>query len=114
MPHVVFDAGIDLEFFSTKFSPFAITAPYIIKLDDFFISQNKKAVLVHAVVIDGKNQQFLIEVFSKKEKTTVRLYPGTDPEKTNGVKTSLGCLAKIIQKEFPQLKISKTNISEFI
>jgi hypothetical protein len=42
------------------------------------------------------------------------LYPGTDPEKTDGVKTSLGYMAKIIQKAFPDLKISKTNIGEFI
>lgn len=94
--------------------PFAIKEPYIIKLNDLFLSQNKKSALVSAISIDEKNQQFLIEIFAKEEKTTIRLYPETDPEKTSGVKTSLGCLGIMMQTIFPQIKISKTNISEFI
>lgn len=114
MPHIVFDRKIDLAAFAEKFAPFMAKEPCIIKLDDLFLSQNKKSALVPAVSIDEKNQQFLIEIIAKKEKTTIRLYPGTDPEKTPGVKISMGYLAQIMQKAFPQIKISKTNISEFI
>lgn len=114
MPHIVFDKTIGLDTLYADFIPFVRMEPCIIKLNDFFLSKTKKVALVPTVVIDEKNQQFLIEIFAKEEKTTIRLYPGTDPEKTNGVKTSLGCMAKIIQKKFPDLKISKTNIDEFI
>lgn len=114
MPHIVFDKKIDLQRIYENFSPFFSKDKSIIKLSDLFLSQNKSSALVQTVVIDEKNQQFLIEIFSKEEKTTIRLYPGTDPEKTDGVKTSLGHMAKIIQKEYPDLKISKTNIAEFI
>ena len=114
MPHVVFDRKIDLAIFGEKFAPTMIKAPYIVKLTDLYLSNNKKSALVSAVSIDEKNQQFLIEIFAKEEKTTIRLYPGTDPEKTAGVKTSLGQLAKMLQKIFPDIKRSKTNIEEFI
>lgn len=114
MPHIVFDKTINLDALYADFVPFVTKEPCIIKLNDFFLSKNKKSALIPTIVIDEKNQQFLIEIFAKEEKTTIRLYPGTDPEKTDGVKTSLGCMAKIIQKMLPDLKISKTNIGEFI
>jgi hypothetical protein len=114
MPHIVFDRKIDLAVFAEKFASFMAKEPSIIKLNDLFLSQNKKSALVPAISIDEKNQQFLIEIFAKEEKTTIRLYPGTDPEKTAGVKRSMGYLAKMMQKQFPEIKISKTNISEFI
>ena len=88
--------------------------PYIIKINDFFLSQNKNSALVPMIVIDEKNQQFLVDVFSKDTKTTIRLYPGTDPEKTNGVKIAMGYLAKMMRQTFPNCVISKTNIAEFI
>lgn len=114
MPHIVFDRRLVLQEFAQKFMPFMTKEPCIIKLNDFFLSQNKNTALVPTTVIDEKNQQFLIEIFSKEEKTTIRLYPGTDPQKTNGVKTAMGYLAKMIQQTFPDCVISKTNIAEFI
>ncbi len=114
MPHVVFDGTIDLGVLYSGFVPFVTKQPCIIKLNDLFLSQSKKSALVPTIVIDEKNQQFLIEIFAKEQKTTIRLYPGTDPEKTNGVKTSLGYMAGIIKKIFPDIVISKTNIGEFI
>jgi hypothetical protein len=114
MPHIVFDKTINLDVLSANFVPFVTKKPYIIKLNDFFLSQNKKSALVSTVVIDEKNQQFLIEILAKEDKTTIRLYPGTDPEKTDGVKISMGYMAKIIQRLFPGIMIFRTNIGEFI
>jgi hypothetical protein len=114
MPHVVFDKTIGLDTLYADFVPFVTMEPCIIKLNDFFLSKNKKVALVPTVVIDDKNQQFLIEIIAKEQKTTIRLFPGTDPEKTNGVKASLGYIAKMIQTAFPEIKISKSNIDEFI
>ena len=114
MPHVVFDKEIDLESFSKEFVETIIKKPCLIKLLNVYTDKEKRTALVPAVVIDKLHQQFLIEISTRKDKTTVRLFPGTDPEKTDGVKMSLGLTAKIIQEINPNLKITKTNIDNFL
>jgi hypothetical protein len=114
MPHVVFDKEIDLESFSAEFKETMIKKPFLIKLLDIYTNKERRAALVPAVVIDKLHQQFLIEISTRKDKTTVRLFPGTDPEKTDGVKMSLGLTAKIIHEMNPDLKITKTNIDDFL
>jgi len=98
MPHVVFDKRLNLENFSKQFKVIVLKEPYLIKLMDVFLDREKRTALIPTVVIDKIHQQFLIELSTRKEKTTVRLYPGTDPEKTNGVKMALGLIAKVIQE----------------
>jgi hypothetical protein len=114
MPHVVFDKEIDLESFSQEFKETMIKEPFLIKLLDVYTNKEKRVALVPAVVIDKLHQQFLIEISTRPDKTTVRLFPGTDPEKTDGVKMSLGLTAKIIQEINLNLKITKTNIDGFL
>jgi hypothetical protein len=48
----------------------------------------------------------------KEEKTTVRLYPRTDPEKTEGVLVALSMVGKLILDIFPDLHVTKTNIEK--
>jgi len=43
-----------------------------------------------------------------------RVFPGTDPEKTDGVKMSLNLTANIIREMNPNLKITRTNIDGFL
>jgi len=114
MPHVVFDKRLNLENFSKQFKVTVLKDPYLIKLMDVFIDREKRTALIPTVVIDKIHQQFLIELSTRKEKTTVRLYPGTDPEKTDGVKMALGLVAKIIQENNTDYKITKTNINDFL
>ena len=114
MPHVVFDRRIDLESFCGEFKETVLKRPFLIKLMGVFIDNKKRTALVPAVVIDRLHQEFFIEISTRKDQTTVRLFPGTDPEKTDGVKMSLGLTAKIIQENNPQSKITKTNIDRFL
>ena len=114
MPHVVFDRKIDLESFSREFKETILKKPFLIKLLEVFLDSKKRTALIPAVVIDKLHQQFFIEISTRKDKTTVRLFPGTDPEKTDGVKTSLGLTVKIIWKMNPNLKITRTNIDGFL
>ena len=114
MPHVVFNERLNLESFSTQFHEVIQKEPFLIKLMDVFLDREKRTALIPAVVIDKIHQQFLIELSTRKDKTTVRLYPNTDPEKTDGVKMALGLVAKIIQESNPEYKITKTNIDEFL
>jgi hypothetical protein len=114
MPHVVLDGSIDLNLLSRNFEPTFVREPYIIKLQDIFVNKSGRSALVPAVVVDQKNQNFLIEIFAKEGSTTIRLFPETDPEKTDGVRMALAQLSAIIQKQFGTLRVAKTNISEFL
>ena len=114
MPHIVFDKKINLESFSQEFEEIILKKPFLIKLLDVFIDRKKRIALIPTVVIDNIHQQFFIEITTRKNKTTIRLFPGTDPEKTDGVKISLGLAAKIIHKMNPDFKITRTNIGEFL
>jgi len=114
MPHVVFDKEIDLESFSKEFKEMMIKKPFLIKLLNVYTDREKRTALVPAVVIDKLHQQFLIEISTRKDKTTIMLFAGTDPEKTDGIKMSLGLTAKIIQEMNPNHKITKTNIDAFL
>ena len=114
MPHVVFDKKIDLEVFSKQFQEIILKEPFLIKLLDVFLDRKKRVALIPTVVIDSLHQQFFIEISTRQNKTTVRLFPGTDPEKTEGVKMSLGLAAKTIHKINLNHRITKTNIKEFL
>ena len=114
MPHVVFDKKINLLDFSKSFVPIFQKTPILIKISSIFVEQNGLSALLPTVVIDESHQEFLIEISTTKEKTTVRLYPGTDPEKTDGVKSSLALLSNSLEKIFPEVKIIRSNIFEFL
>lgn len=114
MPHVVLNKKIDLGSFSTKFQEIFQKKPFLIKIQNIFLDREKRCALIPTIVIDEKNQQFLIEISSREGKTTIRLYPGTDPEKTEGVKTAMGILTKKIQKTFTGSLVTKTNIGNYI
>jgi hypothetical protein len=53
-------------------------------------------------------------IHAKSDKTTIRLDPLTDPEKTPGVKMALALMAKMLLKHFPNLTVIQTNIQEFL
>ncbi|MBS3925942.1 MAG: hypothetical protein KGZ34_04545 [Nitrosarchaeum sp.] len=113
MPHVVFDKKIDLKKFYNSFQKI-IQAKPTIKIQNIFIDKNEQRLLLPTLVIESKNHHFLIEINAKQNKTTLRLLPETDPEKTIGVKTAMGLLTLNILEIFPSVKIIKTNISNFI
>ena len=112
MPHIVFDKMIDLSVFSEKFQEIFQKVPILVKIENIFTDKHKRLALLPTVVIDSKNQNFLIEINVKEEKTTIRLYPKTDPEKTEGVLMALSMLGKLILDIFPDAHVTKTNIDK--
>ena len=70
--------------------------------------------LLPVVIINEEKQNFFAQVLCNPDKTTIRLLPLTDPEKTDAVKSSLGLIAKNINEFDTSLKVTKTNIEEFI
>lgn len=113
MPHVVFDQRIDLRKLSEKFIKIFKNEGKIIKIENIFVDKEARSALLPTVVIDEMNQNFFIEISTSENKSTIRLHQRTDPEKTPGVKTAMGLLAKQIQNLFGA-KITKTNIQDFI
>ena len=114
MPHIVFENKINLNEFSQKFSPIFQRDSTLIKIQTIFINRDNFTALLPTVVIDQFHQEFLIELSAKKDKTTIRLYPNTDPEKTDGVKMAMALLAKQIMATYPDFKITKTNLSDYL
>ena len=114
MPHVVFDKKLDLCKFSNQFKETILNDPIIIKLRNIYVDKDQRSALVSSIVIDTDHKQFFIEIVTRENKTTVRLFPMTDPAKTDGVKKSLGLLSSLIQKSNLEFKIVKTNIDDFL
>jgi hypothetical protein len=114
MPHAVLDKKIDLQKLSKEFEEIIIQKPCLIKISNIFVDKHNRCSLMPTTVIEEKNQNFFIEVNSREGKTTVRLFPGTDPEKTDGVRTAIGLVVNKIQETFTNTKVTKTNIQEFL
>ena len=114
MPHIVFENRLDLNNFSQKFIPVFKRDSTLIKIQTIFVDKDNFTALLPTVVIDKTHQEFLIELSTRKEKTTIRLYPNTDPQKTDGVKTAMALLAKQIMDTYPDFKITKTNLSNYL
>jgi len=114
MPHVVFDKKIDLEELSKQFQPMVKRDTGIIKLLDVFLDKNSDRVLITALTIDDLHQEFMIELDAKENSSTLRFFPMTDPQKTINVLTALGLIASFVLYVFPNARIVRTNIQEFI
>ena len=51
---------------------------------------------------------------SNKDRTTIRLLPATDPEKTDSIKQSLANLCLEIQTHYPEMKVIKSNLWDYL
>ena len=119
MPHIVLSGSISLSNVFEHMYKILFKdqkSNIIVRIENYFINQPGDMILAKAVAVDQKPQSFYIMVMNKEDKTTIRLDPITDPEKTDGVKIALALMAKRIQEieKTHNLYVSKTNIQEFI
>ena len=119
MPHIVLSGSILLsdafkQMYKIMFKD--QKSNIIVRIEKYFINQPGDIILAKAVAVDQKPQSFYIMVMNGEDKTTIRLDPTTDPEKTDGVTIALALMAKRIQdiEKAHNLYVSKTNIQEFI
>ena len=92
-----------------------IESSTIIKYEDSFINKDKNLILIKTIIIENQqSQSFYIAVMKKEQQITIRLDPLTDPKKTITVKKSLALIAKELLNKNKDLKVTKTNLSEFI
>ena len=113
MPHIVLDKKLDLFDFSILFKPIFQKSP-LIKIHEMYTNVAGTNSLFSTVVIDSSHRDYFIQIMSSKDRTTIRLFPGTDPEKTDGVKTSMALLAKQIMSHYPEFEVTKTNLSDYL
>ena len=74
-------------------------------------------MMAKAVVIEGKisSSFYILLINVNSEKTTIRLDPLTDSEKTHAVKMAMALMAKNIFTHFLlNLKVAQINIQEFL
>ena len=113
MPHIVLNRSLNLFDFSILFKPLFQKSP-LIKIQDMYIDTRGTNALLNTIVIDSSHHEFFIQIMANKDKTTIRLYPLTDPEKTDAVKQSLVNVYLEIQKHYPDMKVIKSNLWDYI
>ena len=113
MPHIVLDKSLNLFDFSALFSPIFQKSP-LIRIQNMYIESKVTSALCSVVVIDDSHHEFFIQLLSGKDRTTIRLLPLTDPVKTDSVKKSLALICLQIQKHYPQMSITKSNLWDYL
>ena len=117
MPHVVLSGKYDFTRIHIQFKKkiHKMENSTIIKYDDSFINSDNNLILIKTIVIENQqSQSFYIMIMQKEQQLTIRLDPLTDPTKTNTVKKSLGLIAQELLNNNNDLKVTKTNLNEFI
>jgi hypothetical protein len=116
MPHVVLNGNVNLDDIFKKLRSISIrTEQSILKTDNIYISRDVTSILIESLAIEkGVKHSFLAMISRRNDGVVVRIYPGTEVEKTSGVKSILSEIAKQLLTVFPQLIIGETNLSEYL
>lgn len=116
MPHVVLNGDVQFTAVFRSLEPFIIKhGNTILKTSKKYIDSDGKSCLVEALTIDQHSQtSFLALIGTRDDGLVVRIYPGSNVEKTEGVKRILVEIAKQLLNNFSNLKLGKTNLQEFI
>jgi len=116
MPHVVLNGKVHIkDIFDKMKTLFIRNEGVILKTSNTYIDREKKSILIESLVIeDGNKINFFAMISSREDGIVVRIYPGSEVEKTDGVKRILAEIAKQLLDTFSELKVGKTNISGFL
>jgi hypothetical protein len=112
-PHVIFDNGINLEEFSSRFQNIIQEKPFSIIIDDIFLDKKKKRALI-PVTSYNNNQKFMIEIISMQQRSTLSVLSDDDLKKSDFVKNAMGLIAKSILRTFANIRIFSTDIENYI
>jgi hypothetical protein len=116
LPHVVLNGEIQFSQVFQSLNPSIIKhGDVILKTSKKYMDGEGKSFLVEALAIEQHSQtSFLVLIGKREDGLVVRIYPGSNVEKTDGVKRILAEIAKQLVNSFPSLKLGKTNLQEFI
>lgn len=116
MPHILLEGPVNLQRFFAEYQPLlSKAAGEILKLQSIFSSQGNDCLLIEALAVEGgPPNRFMIQVTGDARGATVRIYPGTDPEKTPGVKKMLALVARQLKDQDPRICYGNTNLKELL
>ena len=116
MPHVVLNGDIKIREVFENLDPVNIANKQeVLRTLKKFIDIEEHTILIEGLTIErGKKNNFLCMLNSREDGLVIRLYPTFEVEKTAGVKKILAKIAIQIIEKFPNLKIGKTNLQEFL
>lgn len=116
MPHVVLNGKVDVEDIFDRLDPLFIrNGRTILKTSTAYMDRQKKSILIESLAIEeGKKIEFLATIGQREDGIVVRIYPGSEVEKTDGVKKILAEIATQLLDTFAELEVGKTNISDFL
>ena len=116
MPHVFLNGGVNIEEIFNKFNGVLIRKEQgILKTDNIYLNRDKTSMLIESLAIEkGIKNSFLAMVSRRDDGVVIRIYPGSEVEKTSGVKKILSKIAKQVLTDFPKLKIGETNLLQYL
>lgn len=116
MPHVVLTGSIALKAVFETLVPFTTkNEKQILRAQKRYIDHEETSILVESLAIEGgKNTNFFVLVGLREDGLVIRIHPNSDVEKTDGVKMVLAEIANQLLQKFPELKIGKTNLQDFL
>jgi hypothetical protein len=116
MPHVVLSGAVRVDDIFNVLKPvFIRNQNGILKTDTIYMSRDKKTILIEALTIEGgAKRSFFAMIGQRDDGVVVRIYPGSEVEKTVGVKNILSEIAKQLLVTYTNVTIGETNLLEFL
>jgi hypothetical protein len=116
MPHVVLLGQVDMEEVFRRFKPvFVKTDRGILKATDAFIDRARRTMLVDSLAIEGGEQaRFMMMLSLREDGLVVRLWPGLEVNRNEGVKRVLAETARQLLETFPDMEVGETNLERYL
>jgi hypothetical protein len=116
MPHIVLERAKNVKScFDNVKTEVKKVDDTILKITDKYLNEKNNSALIEAIVVEkGNSQNFFVQLSSKKDAVTVRLFAKTDPQKTDGVKQIMANIAHSIKSNDPEISYGKTNLQDFL
>lgn len=116
MPHIVLNGKIGLREIFDRLSPITIrNEKKILRTLKIYIDSEESSILIEALAIkEGNKSSFLALLGLREDGLVIRIYPESKIEKTDEIKEILAEIAKQLIEKFPNLRIGKTNLQEFL
>jgi hypothetical protein len=119
VPHVVIEGEVDLEAWVRDFAPVLMRERGdVLRADRVFVDRERQNVLVEALSVEGgRKQPFYVKISRRSSSSsavarsvTVRVDPLTHPERSEGVRRLVACLAQQLLDATPGAKVGASNV----
>lgn len=116
MPHVVLNGDVNIDVIFNKLKNVYVSIKNgILKTENIYINRDKTTLLLESLTIEnGIKRNFFSLIGRRQDGVVIRIYQGSEVEKTVGVKTILSEITKQLLIEFPVLSIGETNLLEYL